>query len=184
VNLKIDTINEILVVYKLLNTNKLKAKQTYIERSSFQCASYLRVNGPRCDGIPPLRCGIILEEAASWVDTGASSWSAPNDMLSSLLQEELAAIMCSQRAVDFPLCIYTNLMNICIINFDYFFKKLAAPPLYWRLPRIFNPANIQNICHKPIDFNLFLSIILDFSISSHFQRDNVFNHKLTIIFCN
>jgi hypothetical protein len=35
VNLKIDKINEILVVHKLLNTNKLKAKQTYIERLSF-----------------------------------------------------------------------------------------------------------------------------------------------------
>jgi hypothetical protein len=44
-NLKIDKINEILVVHKLLNTNKLKTKQTYIERLSFQWASYLQVNG-------------------------------------------------------------------------------------------------------------------------------------------
>jgi len=35
VNLKIDKINEILVVHKLFNTNQLKAKQTYIGRSSF-----------------------------------------------------------------------------------------------------------------------------------------------------
>ena len=43
-NLKIDKINEILVVHKLLNTNQLKSKQTpkqtYIERSAFQCAIY------------------------------------------------------------------------------------------------------------------------------------------------
>jgi hypothetical protein len=45
VNLKIDKINEILVIHKLLNTNHLKlkqtSKQTYIERSSFEYASYL-----------------------------------------------------------------------------------------------------------------------------------------------
>ena len=35
VNLKINKINEILVIHKLLNTNQLKAKQTYIERLSF-----------------------------------------------------------------------------------------------------------------------------------------------------
>jgi len=35
VNLKIDRFNEILFVQKLLNINQLKAKQTYIERSSF-----------------------------------------------------------------------------------------------------------------------------------------------------
>jgi hypothetical protein len=42
VNLKIDKVNEILVVHKLLNTNQLKAKQTYIGRSSF--------NAPRTCG--------------------------------------------------------------------------------------------------------------------------------------
>jgi hypothetical protein len=42
-------------------------------------------------------------------------------LLSSSLLEELAAIMCSQRVVIFSLCIYTNLINIYIINFD--FKK-------------------------------------------------------------
>jgi hypothetical protein len=65
VNQKIDKINEILVVHKLLNTNKLKAKQTYIERLSFQYTSYLWVNGSFCKGTPPLRCGTTLEEAAS-----------------------------------------------------------------------------------------------------------------------
>jgi predicted transcriptional regulator YheO len=41
-NLKIDKFNEILFfLYKLLKINQLKAKQTYIERLSFQCASYL-----------------------------------------------------------------------------------------------------------------------------------------------
>jgi hypothetical protein len=44
VNLKINKINEILVVHKLLNTNQLKSKQTYIEMSSFPYASYLREN--------------------------------------------------------------------------------------------------------------------------------------------
>jgi hypothetical protein len=34
-NLKINKINEILIVLKLLNTNQLKSKQTYIKRSSF-----------------------------------------------------------------------------------------------------------------------------------------------------
>jgi hypothetical protein len=41
VKLKIDKFNEILFVYKLLNINQLKAKQIYIERLSFQYASYL-----------------------------------------------------------------------------------------------------------------------------------------------
>jgi hypothetical protein len=44
VNLKINKINEILVVHKLLNTNQLKSKQTYIERLSFQCVLYLQEN--------------------------------------------------------------------------------------------------------------------------------------------
>jgi hypothetical protein len=35
VNLKINKINEILVVNKFLKTNQLKAKQIYIERLSF-----------------------------------------------------------------------------------------------------------------------------------------------------
>jgi hypothetical protein len=73
VNLKIDKINEILVVHKLLNTNQLKVKQTYIEMSFFQYASYLRVNGSCCEGTPPLHYGTTLEEAASCVDAGASS---------------------------------------------------------------------------------------------------------------
>ena len=44
-NMKMNKINKILVVHKLLYINKLKAKQIYIERESFQCTSYLRVNG-------------------------------------------------------------------------------------------------------------------------------------------
>ena len=125
-NLKIDKINEILVVHKLLHTNKLKAKQTYIERLPFQCTSYLQVNRSHYEGTLPLRYGTTLEEAASWFDESAFSCIT----LSSSLLEQLAVIMYSQREVDFSPCIYINLMNICIINFDYFLKKLAAPPLY------------------------------------------------------
>jgi len=142
VNLKIDKINKILVVHKLLNTNKLQAKQTCIERLSFQCASYFQVIWFRCERTPPLHYETTLEETALCVDVGASSCLASNDTLSSSLLEELAAIMCSRCEVDFPLCIYINLMNISIIDFDFLKKKLTAPPLYWRLPRIFNPANI------------------------------------------
>ena len=123
VNLKINKINEILVVHKLLNTKKLKAKQTYIERLSFQYAMYFQVIWLRCQRTPPLHCETTLEEAVSCVDVGASSYLAPNDMLSSLLLEELAAIMCSWCEVDFSLCIYTNLMNISIINFHFLKKK-------------------------------------------------------------
>jgi hypothetical protein len=186
VNLKIDKINEILVGHKLLNTNQLKGKKkSYIEKSSFQWASYLQVNGSRCEETLTLHCGTALEEAASWVDAGVSSWSVPNDtLLSSSLLEELVVIMCSRHVVYFTLYIYTNLMNICIINFDILKKHSAAPPLYYRLPKIFNPANIQNICHKPVDFILFLPTILDYSISSNFQRDYVFNPKLTRIVFN
>jgi hypothetical protein len=65
----------------------------------------------KCEGTLPLCCSIALEKAALWVDacaSGASFWSAPNDtlLLSSLL-EELAVILCSRCAIDFPLCIYT-----------------------------------------------------------------------------
>jgi hypothetical protein len=65
VNLKINKFNEILFVHKLLNTNQLKTKETYIERSSFQCTLHLRVYGSCCEGTSPLHCGIALEEAAS-----------------------------------------------------------------------------------------------------------------------
>jgi hypothetical protein len=65
VNMKIDKFNEILFVHKLLNTNQLKVKQTYIERSYFQYVSYLGVNGSHCEGTLPLRCGTTLEEATS-----------------------------------------------------------------------------------------------------------------------
>jgi hypothetical protein len=74
VNLKIDKINEILIVHKFLNTNQLQAKQTYIEKLFFQLAS------------------------------------------SRSLLEELNVILCSRSVVYFSICIYTNLMNICIIN--------------------------------------------------------------------
>jgi len=87
---------------------KLKPKQTYIESSSFHCAWYLRVNWPRCEGTPLLRCETVLEEAASQVGVDSSPWSAPKDTSSSLL-EELAATVCWRRAVDFILRIYTNL---------------------------------------------------------------------------
>ena len=79
---------------------KLKPKQTDIERSSFHCAWYLWVNWPRCE--------TALEEAASQVGAGASSWSALKDKWSSLL-EELVATVCRRRVVDFIICIYTNL---------------------------------------------------------------------------
>ena len=122
--------NEVLFVHKLLNINQFKAKQTYIERSSFQCVSYLRVNGSHCKGPPPLYCGTALEEEASWFDSCASSWSVPNNtLLSSLLLEELATIMCFRHAIDFSLCNYTNLMNIYIINFDFFLNKSSNTSL-------------------------------------------------------
>jgi hypothetical protein len=52
----------------------IEPKQTYIEKSSFHCAWYLRVNWPSCEGIPPLRCETTLEEAASQVDADVSPW--------------------------------------------------------------------------------------------------------------
>jgi len=65
VNLKIDKFNEIVFVHKFLNINQLKVKQTYIERLSFYCVLYLRLNESRYEGTPPLRCRITLEEAVS-----------------------------------------------------------------------------------------------------------------------
>jgi len=73
--------------------------------ASFQCTSYLRVNWFRCERTLPLRYETALEKAASRVGAGDSSWSAPNDMSSSLL-EELAVTICERRAVDFILRIY------------------------------------------------------------------------------
>jgi hypothetical protein len=120
VNLKINKINEILVVHKLLNTNQLKSKQTYIERSSFPYASYLQENWPRFEGTSPLRRGTAMEEAVSWVDAGAFFWSTPNDTSSSLL-EELATIIYSRCAVDYVPRIYTNLMYNYIIKLKFNF---------------------------------------------------------------
>jgi hypothetical protein len=110
-----------------ISKKKLKPKQTYIERSSFQYASYLRVNWPRCEGTPPMRCGIAMEKEASQVGEGASSWSAPKDKSSSLL-EELVATICS-RHVDFILRFYTNWMNNYIIKFDYLKKIGNTSPI-------------------------------------------------------
>ena len=36
------------------------------------------------------------------------------------------------------------------MKFDFFSKKSTATPLYWRQPKVFKPANIDN-SHKPID---------------------------------
>jgi len=95
-----------LVVNKLCyNKKKLKPKQTYIERSFFHCASYLRVNSFHYEGTSPLRCETALEEAASGDGAGVSSWLAPKDISSSLL-EELAATIRKWRVVDFVLRIY------------------------------------------------------------------------------
>jgi hypothetical protein len=76
--------------------------------SSFHCAWYLRINWPRCEGTLLLHYETALEEAASQGGVDSSSWSAPKDTYSSLL-EELAAIVFWRRAVDFILRIYTNL---------------------------------------------------------------------------
>ena len=129
VNLKIKKIKTILISCSqitLKEEKKLKSiqisKQTCIERLSFQCASYFQVNWPHCEGTLPLCYGTALEEAASWVVAGVSLCSAPNDTSSSLLKE-LVATMCSRRAVDFVLCIYTNLMNNYIIKYDFFLKN-------------------------------------------------------------
>jgi hypothetical protein len=97
------------LVHKICyNKKKQKSKQTYIERSSFHCASYLWVNWLRCEGTPLMHCETVLEEVASVGGACASSWLAPKDMSSSLL-EELAATLCERQTVDFVLRIYTIL---------------------------------------------------------------------------
>jgi hypothetical protein len=122
VNLKINKINEILLIHKLLNTNQLKSKQTYIERSSFPYASYLQENWPRFKETSPLRRGTVMEEAASWVDISAFFWLTPNDTSSSLL-EELVTIIYSRCTVDYVPRIYTNLMYNYIIKLKFNFLK-------------------------------------------------------------
>jgi hypothetical protein len=104
--------------------------------------------------------------------------------LSSSLLEELAVIMCSRRAIDLPLCIYTNLMNICIINFDFKKNKFSNTSPILETTQNFQSCKYTTYMPQTSWFTLFLSIILDYSISSYFQRDNVFNPKLTGIFCN
>jgi len=58
--------------------------------------------------MPPLRCELALEEAAS-IDgaggVGASFWEAPKEISSSLL-DELAATICERPALVFILGIY------------------------------------------------------------------------------
>jgi hypothetical protein len=51
VNLKFHLLNKI-IFSKIIKHVIVKAKQTYIERSSFHWASYLQVNGSRCEGTP------------------------------------------------------------------------------------------------------------------------------------
>jgi hypothetical protein len=105
----------------------------------------LLMNGSRYERTLPLGCGTTLEKAVSWVDVGGSSWLAPNDtLLSSSLLEELAAIMCSRRALDFTIYIYTNLMNICIINFDLFKKKIGNTSSIWETTQNFQSSKYIN----------------------------------------
>jgi len=61
-------------------------------------------------------------------------------------------------------------MNNYIINFDYLKKHLAAPPLYWRQPIIFKPANLYNN-HKPID-----------SIGKSYIQPNIYRKSISIYF--
>ena len=114
--------------YVISIKKKLKPKQTYIERSFFHCAWYLRVNWPHCEGTPLMRCETVLEEAASQVGADPSPWSTSKDTSSSLL-EELVVTVCWWRAIDFILRIYTNLYEYYIINFDYL-KKIRQSLLY------------------------------------------------------
>jgi hypothetical protein len=61
--------------------------------------------------MPPLRCELALEEAASVDDTGgvgASQEEAPKEISSSLL-DELAATICERPILVFILRIYTIL---------------------------------------------------------------------------
>jgi hypothetical protein len=51
VNLKFHLLNEI-IFSKIIKHVIVKAKQTYIEMSSFHWASYLHVNGSRCERTP------------------------------------------------------------------------------------------------------------------------------------
>jgi hypothetical protein len=112
VNLKLNKkINYLFINYVISIKKKLKPKQTYIERSSFHCALYLRVNWPRCEGTPLLRCEIAVEDEALHGGANASPWSAPKEMSSSLL-EELCAAVCWRRAVDFIQRIYTNVYEL------------------------------------------------------------------------
>jgi len=57
-----------------------------------------------------------------------------------------------------------------MIKFDYLKNKLAAPPLYWRLPIVFKPANIYNN-HKPID-----------SIEKSYKQPNIYRNLTSIYF--
>jgi hypothetical protein len=112
VNLKLNKkINYLFINYVISIKKKLKPKQTYIERSSFHCALYLRVNWPRCEGTPLLRCEIAVEDEALHGGANASPWSAPKEMSSSPL-EELCAAVCWRRAVDFIQRIYTNVYEL------------------------------------------------------------------------
>jgi len=101
----------LFINYVISIKKKLKLKQTYIERSSFYCTWYLRVNWPRCKGTPLLHCETAVEEEASHGGANASSWSAPKEM-SSLLLEELCATVCWRRPVDFIRRIYTNVYEL------------------------------------------------------------------------
>jgi len=71
----------------------------------------MRENWFRCEGTPPLRCEVALEEAASVDDAGgvgAFFWEAPKKKSSSLL-DELAATVRERPALVFILRLYTIL---------------------------------------------------------------------------
>jgi len=103
--------SDYFINYVVIFLKKIKPLQTYIERSSFHRASYLRVNWFRCEGTQPLRCEVALEEAASVDDVGgvgASSWEAPKEISLSLL-DKLAATVRERPALLFILRFYTIL---------------------------------------------------------------------------
>jgi len=114
-NLKINKINEILISCSQITLKEKKSKQTYIERSSFQCASYLQVNWPRYEGTLPLHCGTALKEEASQVAAGASSWSAHVIIVIRRTSYDHVLTTCCWFCSTY----HTNLMNNYIIKFNF-----------------------------------------------------------------
>jgi hypothetical protein len=93
--------------------------------------------------------GTTLEEAVSWVNSGAFSCMALNDMLSSSLLEELAVITYSQRENKWKHLHYIgDYQEFSILQiFNIYATNELIVIYFYQRDNVFNPELTTNLCN-------------------------------------